>query len=62
MRKMVNIGMTTLDALQTLAADTDRTFQELIDEAIEDLLKKHGRPVTIREMFDKSLARGRRAK
>ncbi len=62
MRKMVNIGMTSLDALKTLAADTDRTFQELIDEAIEDLLKKHDRPVTVREMFDKSLARGRRAK
>jgi hypothetical protein len=62
MRKMVNIGMASLDALKTLAADTDRTFQELIDEAIEDLLKKHDRPVTVREMFVKSLARGRRAK
>jgi hypothetical protein len=58
---MINIGTATLNALQALGADTDRTFQELIDEAIGDLLKKHDRPITVREMFDKSLARSRRA-
>ncbi len=62
MRKMVHIGMASLEAMQTLAADTGRTFQELVDEAVADLLRKHRRPVTVREMFDKSLARGRRAK
>ncbi len=62
MRKMVHVGMASLDALETLATDTGKTFQDLIDEAIADLLKKYKRPVTVREMFDKSLARGRRPK
>jgi hypothetical protein len=61
-RKMVHISMASLDAMQSLASDTGRTFQELIDEAVADLLKKHKRPVTVREMFSQSLARSRRSK
>jgi hypothetical protein len=62
MRKMIHVGTAAFDALQTLASDTGTNFQELMDEAIGDLLKKHKRPVTVKEMFDKSLAKGRRAK
>jgi hypothetical protein len=62
MRKMIHVAMASFDALRTLGSDTGKTFQDLIDEAIADLLKKYKRPVTVREMFDKSLARGRRAK
>ncbi|HET7211875.1 MAG TPA: hypothetical protein VFI85_09055 [Methyloceanibacter sp.] len=32
-------------------------FQELADEAFRDLLKKHGRPVTLRSALRKSVER-----
>jgi hypothetical protein len=59
MRKMVNIGAAMLEALELLAADRGTGLQDLIDEALNDLLKKHHRPVTTREMFADSLKRGR---
>lgn len=62
MRKMVQIAPTSLNALEILESDTGRSFQELMDEAVADLLKKYKRPVTMREMFEKSAASGRRAK
>jgi hypothetical protein len=55
MRKMLNIGRTTLEALELLAADRKVSLQDLVDEALEDLLKKHHRPVTTKEMFAQSL-------
>jgi len=57
MRKMVNIGAAMLEALQLLAADRGTGLQDLIDEALTDLLKKHRRPVTTKEMFAHSLKR-----
>lgn len=60
MRKMIHIAMVQVDALEGLARDTDRSFQELIDEALSDLLKKHRRPVTVKEMLTESLERGSR--
>jgi len=60
MRKMIHVGTAAFDALQTLASDSGTNFQELMDEAIADLLKKHKRPVTVKEMFEKSAARGKR--
>ncbi|HKV15424.1 MAG TPA: ribbon-helix-helix domain-containing protein [Reyranella sp.] len=62
MRKMVQIAPTSLNALEILESDTGKSFQELMDEAIADLLTKHKQPVTMREMFEKSAARTRRAK
>ena len=59
MRKMIHIATASLDALEALAADSRKTFQDLIDEAIADLLKKHRRPVTTKEMFAQSLKGGR---
>ena len=35
------------------------SLQDLLDEAIADLLKKHRRPVTTKEMFTESLKAGR---
>jgi hypothetical protein len=55
MRKLVNIGSGTLEALELLARDRKVKLQDLIDEAIADLLKKHRRPVGVREMFAQSL-------
>ena len=60
MRKMIHIGTASVDALEGLARDTGRSFQELIDEALDDLLKKHRQPVTVKEMLTESLARGSR--
>jgi hypothetical protein len=55
MRKMVNIDTAALKALELLAVDRKTDLQDLLDEAIADLLKKHRRPVTTKEMFAQSL-------
>jgi hypothetical protein len=55
MRKMIHIATASVDALEALAAESRKTFQDLIDEAIADLLKKHNRPVTLKEMLRGSL-------
>jgi hypothetical protein len=44
-------------ALATLARDSRRDFQELADEAFADLLKKHGRPVSLGEALRESVRR-----
>ena len=44
------------ELLQALARETGRSFQDLIDEGISDLLKKHKRPITLKEMLRDSLA------
>ncbi len=59
---MVKIEAATLTALELLATDRDATLQDLVDEALADLLKKHGRPVTTRDMFAASLREGRKRK
>jgi hypothetical protein len=56
MRKMIHIATASVEALEALAAHSGKTFQDLIDEAIADLLKKHNRPVTLKEMLRGSLA------
>ena len=59
MRKMMNIDTAAVKALELLAADRKMSLQDLVDEAIADLLKKHRRPVTTKEMFAQSLKSGR---
>jgi hypothetical protein len=56
-RKLVNFESASLEALELLAADKHMSFQELMNEAVVDLLKKHGRPTTMKEMFRQSLGR-----
>ena len=56
MRKMIHVSMATNEALQALAAETRQSFQDLIDEAVADLLKKHKRPVTLKDMLRESVA------
>ena len=60
MRKMVNIDTAALKALELLAADRKMGLQDLVDEALADLLTKHRRPVTTKEMFVESLKGARR--
>lgn len=50
-RKLLAIEPAKLTALELLAADRGDSLQELVDEAIDGLLKKYRRPVTTREMF-----------
>ncbi|HSI01746.1 MAG TPA: ribbon-helix-helix domain-containing protein [Reyranella sp.] len=61
MRKMIHVATVSHAALQALARETGRSFQDLIDEGIADLLKKHKRPITLKEMLRDSLATGDKA-
>jgi hypothetical protein len=45
----------TWQAIDLLAHDSMKSFQELADEAFRDLLDKHGRPDTLREALRDSL-------
>lgn len=53
-RKRIEFDPETYRALEALARDSMKDLQELADEAFRDLLKKHGRPVTLREMLKES--------
>ena len=55
MRKLIAFDDDTLDKLTQLARDRMGTFQELADEAFADLLKKHRRPVSLRQALKESL-------
>jgi hypothetical protein len=44
----------TWAALALLAKDRMMTFQELAEEAFRDLLKKHGRPASLKEALRRS--------
>ncbi|HKA75138.1 MAG TPA: hypothetical protein VKE26_25275 [Xanthobacteraceae bacterium] len=55
--KRIQIDDETWHALDLLARDTMRDFQELADEAFADLLKKHNRPVTLRDALRQSARR-----
>lgn len=55
--KRVQIDDETWQALELLSRDTMRDFQELADEAFEDLLKKHHRPVSLKDALRQSARR-----
>ena len=56
-RKLIAFDAETWHALRLLAGDSMKSLQELADEAFADLLKKHGRPVTLKQALKKSLRR-----
>jgi antitoxin-like ribbon-helix-helix protein len=56
-RKLVEFDAETWHALQVLARDSMKSLQELAEEAFADLLKKHGRPVTLKQALKESLRR-----
>jgi len=55
MRKIIAFDPETYDALVLLARDRMNSLQELADEAFRDLLKKHGRPSSLKDALRRSL-------
>lgn len=53
---MVKMDEEVRNELDALANDRKKTVQELGLEAICDLLRKHGRPVSMRDAFRQSVA------
>jgi hypothetical protein len=53
-RKRIAFNSQTWHALDRLAKDRMLELQDLADEAFRDLLKKHRRPVTLKEMLRES--------
>jgi hypothetical protein len=53
-RKIIEFDAETWRALHSLALDRMNTIQELVEDAVADLLKKHGRPVTLKEALQAS--------
>jgi hypothetical protein len=52
--KRVQFHEETWQELRLLASENMKSFQELADEAFNDLLKKHGRPASLKEALRKS--------
>ena len=52
--KRVQFDDETWHALNLLAQDQMKDFQELADEAFRDLLRKHGRPLDLKEALSRS--------
>jgi hypothetical protein len=53
-RRRIEFDAETWHALNLLAKDRMTNIQELADEAFCDLLKKHCRPTTLKEMLRES--------
>ena len=52
--KRVQFYDETWQELRVLASESMKSFQELADEAFSDLLKKHGRPASLKEALRRS--------
>jgi hypothetical protein len=52
--KRVQFDEETWQQLDLLGRDQMKDFQELADEAFRDLLRKHGRPVDLKEALRRS--------
>ena len=55
--KRIEFDQETLLVLQELADDRTASIQELVDEAITDLLKKHHRPMGLKAQLKQSAER-----
>ena len=56
-RKRLEFDAETWHALQLFERDSMRSLQELADEAFRDLLRKHQRPVTLKDALRQSTRR-----
>ena len=56
-RKLIAFDEETWQALEVLARDQMKSWEELTDEAIRDLLKKHGRSEDLRTALKLSIKR-----
>jgi hypothetical protein len=52
--KRVQFDDETWASVDLLSKDSMKSFQELADEAFRDLLKKHGRPASLKEALRES--------
>ena len=52
--KRVQFHDETWQDLRLLASENMKSFQELADEAFNDLLRKHGRPASLKEALRRS--------
>lgn len=50
-RRRIEFDAETWHALHQLSLDSMKSVQELADEAFRDLLEKHRRPTTLKEML-----------
>ena len=53
-RKLIEFDPESWQAIAGLSRDSMKSLQELMDEAVRDLLKKHNRPATLKEMLQAS--------
>jgi hypothetical protein len=53
-RKRIEFDAETWQALHFLGRDSMKSLQELADEAFRDLLRKHRRPVSLKEALRES--------
>jgi hypothetical protein len=56
-RKLIEFDAETWHALQLLGRDSMKSLQEMADEAFTDLLRKHNRPVSLRDALRASARR-----
>lgn len=56
-RKLIAFDAETWHALHLLSRDSLKSVQELADEAFADLLRKHDRPVTLKDALRHSMRR-----
>ncbi len=56
-RKLIAFDEETWQALEVLARDHMKSWEELTDEALRDLLKKHGRSEDLRTALKLSIKR-----
>lgn len=61
-RKLIEFHAEDLRALTELAEDRAATVQELVDEAVRDLLKKHGKPTDLKTALRESAKASRPAR
>jgi hypothetical protein len=54
-RKQFMIDGDVLYALETWARDTDKKTDELAEEALRDLLKRRGRPISVEDALRQSV-------
>jgi hypothetical protein len=56
-RKLIEFDAEIWHALRLLSSDSLKSLQDLADEAFADLLRKHGRPVDLKEALRQSARR-----
>jgi hypothetical protein len=54
-RRRIEFDSETWHAVHQLSLDSMKSLQELADEAFRDLLKKHRRPTSLKEMLRESV-------